>query len=77
MGEIFFYSDQIIEPLGNQRLDNILLDGMDIKNVKIGYIPSAEDKERTNFNNIEIMEFKTLCFLTFIVNVNHRRLKNY
>lgn len=50
MGKLFFYSDQIIESSGNQRLDNILLDGMDTKNTKIGYIPSTEDREKTHFN---------------------------
>ncbi|MGF2616370.1 hypothetical protein FZC84_01120 [Rossellomorea vietnamensis] len=50
MGKLFFFSDQIIESSGNQRLDNILLDGLDVTNAKIGYIPSTEDRERTYFN---------------------------
>ncbi|MEF7565235.1 hypothetical protein EVU96_18070 [Bacillus infantis] len=49
MGKLFFYSDQVVESSGNQRLDNILLDGKDTKNTKIGYIPSTEDREKAYF----------------------------
>jgi dipeptidase E len=50
MGKLFFYSDQVVESPGNRRLDNILLTGKDPKSIKIGYIPSTEDKEKTYFN---------------------------
>ena len=50
MGKLYFYSDQVNETIGNQRLDKILLEGMDTKNIKIGYIPSTEDKENIYFN---------------------------
>ncbi|TKD71387.1 Type 1 glutamine amidotransferase-like domain-containing protein [Pseudalkalibacillus hwajinpoensis] len=50
MGKLFFYSDQVVESPGNRRLDNILLTGMEPKDIKIGYIPSTEDKEKTYFN---------------------------
>ncbi|MBM7691484.1 dipeptidase E [Peribacillus deserti] len=50
MGKLFFYSDQVVESTGNRRLDNILLEGMNTKNIKISYIPSTEDREKTYFN---------------------------
>ncbi|WKA55570.1 Type 1 glutamine amidotransferase-like domain-containing protein [Planococcus shixiaomingii] len=50
MGKLFFYSDQIVESPGNRRLDHILLEGADLQNTKIGYIPSTEDEEKTHFN---------------------------
>lgn len=50
MGKLYFYSDQVNETIDNQRLDKILLIGMDTKNIKIGYIPSTEDKEKIYFN---------------------------
>lgn len=51
MGKLFFYSDQVVESTGNKRLDNILFGGMNTKNIKIGYIPSTEDKEKTYYNS--------------------------
>jgi len=50
MGKLFFYSDQTIDSPGNRRLDQILLDGMDVQNTKIGYIPSTEDKGKVYFD---------------------------
>lgn len=50
MGKLYFYSDQVDETVGNRRLDNILLNGMNARNIKIGYIPSTEDREKTYFN---------------------------
>jgi dipeptidase E len=49
MGKLFFYSDQKVESPGNQRLDKILIvEGK--KNIKIGYIPSTEDKGMKYYN---------------------------
>ncbi|WP_223701679.1 Type 1 glutamine amidotransferase-like domain-containing protein [Sutcliffiella deserti] len=50
MGKLFFYSDQVVESPGNRRLDNLLLASKELKFIKIGYIPSTEDKEKTHFN---------------------------
>lgn len=50
MGKLFFYSDQVVESPGNRRLDTILLDGLECENIKLGYIPSTEDREKTYFN---------------------------
>ncbi|MEA3319475.1 MAG: Type 1 glutamine amidotransferase-like domain-containing protein [Bacillota bacterium] len=50
MGKLFFYSDQVVESPGNRRLDNILLANKDLKSIKIGYIPSTDDKEKIFFN---------------------------
>ncbi|MBM7619350.1 dipeptidase E [Bacillus tianshenii] len=49
MGKLFFYSDQVSEYPGNQRMDKMLFDGFDPNNIKIGYIPSTDDKERNYF----------------------------
>jgi len=46
MGKLFFYSDQVVESPGNRRLENILLASMDSKSIKIGYIPTTEDREK-------------------------------
>ncbi|WP_421385356.1 Type 1 glutamine amidotransferase-like domain-containing protein [Bacillus salacetis] len=51
MGKLFFYSDQVVESPGNRRLDEKLLAGMNTDNVKVGYIPSTEDKEKTFFRS--------------------------
>lgn len=50
MGKLFFYSDQIELTKGNQRLDKILLSERGEKEIKIGYIPSTEDRDRIYFN---------------------------
>ncbi|WP_186725648.1 Type 1 glutamine amidotransferase-like domain-containing protein [Planomicrobium sp. CPCC 101110] len=50
MGKLFFYSDQVVESFGNQRLDHMLFDSRNTKNTKIGYIPSTEDREKTYFD---------------------------
>ncbi|MFD1738872.1 Type 1 glutamine amidotransferase-like domain-containing protein [Bacillus salitolerans] len=50
MGKLFFYSDQVVESPGNRRMDELLFDGMQPVNCKIGYIPSTEDKERKYFD---------------------------
>lgn len=50
MGKLFFYSDQVFESPGNQRLDHLLFAELDPKNTKIGYIPSTEDKEKKHFH---------------------------
>ena len=50
MGKLFFYSDQIKETPGNERLDHLLLDGLNLETTKIAYIPSVEDSEKTYFN---------------------------
>ena len=50
MGKLFFYSDQIVDSPGNQRLDKILFANMKNENIKIGYIPSIEDKDKKYFN---------------------------
>lgn len=50
MGKLFFFSDQVKESPENQRMDKLLFDGIDPKNIKIGYIPSTEDKERNYFH---------------------------
>lgn len=50
MGKLYFYSDQVDETIGNRKLDTILLNGMNPKNIKIGYIPSTEDREKMYFN---------------------------
>ncbi|WP_409292900.1 Type 1 glutamine amidotransferase-like domain-containing protein [Peribacillus sp. SCS-37] len=47
MGRLFFYSDQVVESPGNLRLDHFA--GMEPSQIKIGYIPSTEDKEREYF----------------------------
>lgn len=75
MGKLFFYSDQVVESPGNRRLDNILLTGKDPKSIKIGYIPSTEDKEKTYFNTkaqyYREYGIQDIIFLTFIVNLIH------
>jgi dipeptidase E len=50
VGKLFFYSDQVAESIGNRRLDTILFNGQDLTQIKIGYIPSTEDKEKKHFN---------------------------
>ncbi|WP_194840879.1 Type 1 glutamine amidotransferase-like domain-containing protein [Filobacillus milosensis] len=50
MGKLYFYSDQVIESPGNKRLDQLLLAGFEAKDIKIGYIPSTEDKDKEYFN---------------------------
>lgn len=50
MGKLFFYSDQIAETPGNERLDHLLLEGSNPETIKIAYIPSTEDREKTYFN---------------------------
>jgi dipeptidase E len=50
MGKLFFYSDQVVESPGNRRVDDLLFSGLVPKNIKIGYIPSTEDKEKRYFN---------------------------
>ena len=49
MGKLFFYSDQVVESPGNRRLDDILLAGMDTKNIQLGYIPSKAENQKTFF----------------------------
>jgi dipeptidase E len=49
VGKLFFYSDQVVESSGNRRLDEKLLAGMNTENVKVGYIPCTEDKEKNFF----------------------------
>lgn len=49
MGKLFLYSDQIIESPGNQRLDSLLFNGMETEKIKVGYIPSTEDKDKKYF----------------------------
>lgn len=49
MGKLFFYSDQITETPGNERLDHLLLEGLNLEHAKIAYIPSTEDKEKEYF----------------------------
>lgn len=50
LGKLFFYSDQIIGSSGNKRLDHLLFANMRTSRIKIGYIPSTEDKEKAYFN---------------------------
>lgn len=50
MGKLFFYSDQVKESPGNVRMDELLFAGIEPKNIKIGYIPSTEDKEKKYFH---------------------------
>ncbi len=50
MGKLFFYSDQIVESSGNQRLDKVLFTGMEPKQIKVGYLPSTEDIDKKYFN---------------------------
>lgn len=50
MGNLFFYSDQVIESPGNRRLDNKLFTSGEPEGIKIGYIPSTEDREKIHFN---------------------------
>lgn len=49
IGKLFFYSDQVVESPGNQRLDALLFEGLDISTIKVGYIPSTEDKRKQYF----------------------------
>lgn len=49
MGKLFFYSDQVVESLGNQRLDKILFSRLIPDKIKIGYIPSTEDRGHKYF----------------------------
>jgi dipeptidase E len=49
MGKLFLYSDQIIESPGNQRLDSLLFNGMETEKIKVGYIPSTQDKDKKYF----------------------------
>lgn len=49
MGKLFFYSDQVSETPGNERLDRRLLEGLDPEKLKIAYIPSTEDRDKTYF----------------------------
>ncbi|MGA9290050.1 MAG: Type 1 glutamine amidotransferase-like domain-containing protein [Anaerobacillus sp.] len=49
MGKLLFYSDQIVESPGNQRLDKVLFTGMEPKQIKVGYLPSTEDIDRKYF----------------------------
>ncbi|GGE56166.1 Type 1 glutamine amidotransferase-like domain-containing protein [Priestia taiwanensis] len=49
MGKMFFYSDQVVVSPRNRRLDVLLLDGREVEKVRVGYIPSTEDKEREYF----------------------------
>ena len=50
MGKLFFYSDQVVETPGNERLDQLLLEGLDPETIKMAYIPSTEDSEKMYFN---------------------------
>ncbi|WP_226658081.1 Type 1 glutamine amidotransferase-like domain-containing protein [Guptibacillus hwajinpoensis] len=49
IGKLFFYSDQVNDSPGNQRLDSLLFEGLDLKTIKVGYIPSTEDKDKQYF----------------------------
>lgn len=49
IGKLFFYSDQVVESPGNQRLDALLFEGLEISTVQVGYIPSTEDKRKQYF----------------------------
>ncbi len=49
MGKLFLYSDQIIESPENQRLDSLLFNGMETEKIKLGYIPSTQDKDKKYF----------------------------
>ncbi|TAA72597.1 Type 1 glutamine amidotransferase-like domain-containing protein [Planococcus salinarum] len=49
MGKLFFYSDQVRGTPGNERLDQLLLEGLDPEKLKIAYIPSTEDRDKTYF----------------------------
>lgn len=50
MGKLFFYSDQIVESPGNKRMDHILFANNETNSIKIGYVPSTEDKEKAYYN---------------------------
>ncbi|PFG13223.1 Type 1 glutamine amidotransferase-like domain-containing protein [Bacillus sp. es.036] len=49
MGKLFLYSDQISESPENQRLDSLLFNGMETEKIKVGYIPSTQDKDKKYF----------------------------
>jgi len=49
MGKLFLYSDQIIESPENQRLDALLFNEMATEKIKVGYIPSTQDKDKKYF----------------------------
>lgn len=49
LGTLYFYSDQVEDNTGNQMLDKKLFENMDNSNIKIGYIPSTEDENKTFF----------------------------
>lgn len=59
MGKLLFYSDQVVESTGNKRLDCFLFSGLDNKNMRIGYIPSTEDKGKVHFHK------KTLYYQSY------------
>lgn len=50
VGRLFFYSDQVLESPQNRRLDEVLFEDTNASDVKIGYIPSTEDKEKKYFH---------------------------
>ncbi len=50
VGRLFFYSDQVLDSLHNRCLDDVLFEGKSPREIKIGYIPSTEDKEKKYFH---------------------------
>ena len=50
MGKLFFYSDQVLESPQNRRLDDVLFEDKNPREINIVYIPSTEDKEKQYFH---------------------------